>query len=288
MQSEPNTQNIDPGEVGIAPETEPPGRIYKQVVREVLARIDQRLADIEKQGAAQAVGAEATASGARSARGSFGRRVKRGFIGLLLLAGLGGAAFAWQRYDGEAAKAVAERWTPQFVLNALATKDNQDAAQEPDGAAAGQAATDASATAPQQAMAEGDGGTTAAGPMDMAQLVQKMAHDIESLQQGIEQLKASQDQMSRDSAKAAEQFKASEDELIRMLLRVSEQNAPKTTGQASAGPAGPNVTARSRTPQGNGSQAGGAQSRTSGSPPRSAATRQRNQTPSFFLSRRPS
>ena len=122
MQSEPNTQNIDPGEIGIAPETEPPGRIYKQVVREVLARIDQRLADIEKQGASQA--AQATASGAGSAPGSFGRRVKRGFIGLLLLAGLGGAAYAWQRYDRDAAKDMAERWTPQFVLNALWTGED--------------------------------------------------------------------------------------------------------------------------------------------------------------------
>jgi hypothetical protein len=36
MQSEPNPQQIDPGEVGIAPENEELGQVYKQVVREVL------------------------------------------------------------------------------------------------------------------------------------------------------------------------------------------------------------------------------------------------------------
>src|SRR5437762_5634594 len=44
MQPAPNTQDVDPNEIGIVPENEElVGYVYKRVVREVLARIDQRL-----------------------------------------------------------------------------------------------------------------------------------------------------------------------------------------------------------------------------------------------------
>ncbi len=122
MQSEPKTQEIDPKVVGIAPETtEPPGRIYKQVVREVLARIDQRLADIER----QAVTEPREGQPAAAERAPIGRRLKRVFVGLLLLAGFVGAVFAWQHSDGEAAKALVARWTPGFLSNVPSTPDNQ-------------------------------------------------------------------------------------------------------------------------------------------------------------------
>ena len=71
------TPEIDPKEVGITPEAEPPGRIYKQVVREVLARIDQRLADIERQAVTDPSDGQPQAG-----RAPLGGRLKR----LLLLA----------------------------------------------------------------------------------------------------------------------------------------------------------------------------------------------------------
>jgi hypothetical protein len=49
-----------------------------------------------------------------------------------------------------------------------------------------------------------------------------MARDIAGLQQGIEQLKAGQEQMTRDNAKLAEQLKASQDQLTRVMARASE------------------------------------------------------------------
>ena len=79
MQSEPKTPEIDPRDVGIAPETEPPGRIYKQVVREVLARIDQRLADIERRAVTEPAEEHA------GLRAPLRNRLKRGSIGLLVL-----------------------------------------------------------------------------------------------------------------------------------------------------------------------------------------------------------
>jgi len=275
MQSEPNTQEIDPREVGITPESEPPGRIYKQVVREVLARIDQRLADIEKQAVTEPSDGQSPAR----ARGWLGRRLKRGFVGALVVAGVIGAAVAWQRFDGDAAKAMVARMTPRFVVNMLSTPDNQEGVQDTGAVTVGTAgdgrmnsdlrstAMDAAAGSPDRMAPDGDG-QTAAAPADLATTIEKMSRDITTLTQGIEQLKASQEQMSRDNAKATEQFKASEDQLIRMLLRVSEQQSPQPRTAA--------PTQQARTPQ----------TRTAATPARGTAARPRQALPSFF-SRRP-
>ena len=65
MQSTQNVQQIDPSEVGLAPEK--PGKasydqLYRRVLREVLTRIDTRLAAIERPGvAADAAAAASTA-----------------------------------------------------------------------------------------------------------------------------------------------------------------------------------------------------------------------------------
>jgi hypothetical protein len=233
MQSEPKTPEIDPRDVGIAPETEPPGRIYKQVVREVLARIDQRLADIERHAVTEPT------EGHAAVRAPIRQRLKRGSIGLLVLAGVVGAALLWERSDGDTAKAMVARFTPRFLTNASSTQDDQEAAQGAGAMTVGTAADARTSSDARPAMGDGpavldrttpelDGQqTTALASPDMASTIEKMSRDIVNLGQGIEQLKASQEQLSRDSAKATEQFKASEDQLIRMLLRVSEQQTPQ-------------------------------------------------------------
>jgi hypothetical protein len=271
--SEPKTQEIDPREVGITPEAEPPGRIYKQVVREVLARIDQRLADIER----QAVSEPADGQPHAGARAPLGKRLKRGAIALLLVGGVVGAALLWQQSDGDTAKAMVARFTPRFLTSAPSPQDDQETGSVTVGTAAdGRASSDvrsALADVPTSAMdhatPEPDGQTAAAPPTDLASTIEKMSRDMVSLAQGIEQLKASQEQLSRDSAKATEQFKASEDQLIRMLLRVSEQQNPQPKSVAA-------TPSRTRTPQ----------ARTAASPPRGAASRPRQGLPGLF-SRRP-
>ena len=50
-----------------------------------------------------------------------------------------------------------------------------------------------------------------------------MARDLATVQQGIEQLKANQEQLASDNAKAVEQFKASQEQMTRLVARVSEQ-----------------------------------------------------------------
>ena len=287
MQSEPRTQEkvqektqeVDPREVGITPETEPPGRIYKQVVREVLARIDQRLADIEKQAVAEPSDGQPHAE-----RPTRGRRLKRGLIGLLLAAGLIGGTLVWLRSDGDSAKGMIARLTPRFVANLLSTPDNQEAVQEDGGVTVGTAAGDArSSSDAHSAMAEAPAGSLdrvtseTNGPMsaspsaNVSTTIEKMSRDIETLTQGIEQLRVGQEQLSRDSAKASEQFKASEDQLIRMLLRVSEQQSPQPKSVAATPP-------RTRTPQ---------QARTAASPPRGTVARPRQGGLPGLFSRRP-
>jgi hypothetical protein len=58
----------------------------------------------------------------------------------------------------------------------------------------------------------------------LTQLLQSMARDLATLGQGIEQLKASQEQMARDNANAAAQFKASQEQMARVLAKASEQS----------------------------------------------------------------
>jgi hypothetical protein len=269
MQTESKTQEIDPKEVGITPETEPPGRIYKQVVREVLARVDQRLADIERQAVTEPPEGQPH-GGERTPRAG---RLKRGVLGLLVVAGVIGAVVVWERSDGDGAKAMVARFTPRFVTNLLSTQDNQEAAQESGGRTAGDPSTspDAPAAPTDRSTAEVDGQNAAApAPADVATTIEKMSRDMAALAQGIEQLKASQEQMSRDSTKATEQFKASEDQLIRMLLRASEQQTPQPKSVAATPP-------RTRTPQ----------ARTAASPPRATVAHPRQGGLPGFFARRP-
>jgi len=51
-----------------------------------------------------------------------------------------------------------------------------------------------------------------------------MAHDLATVEQGIEQLKASQERMASDNARAVEQLRASPEEMTRLVARASEQD----------------------------------------------------------------
>ena len=59
----------------------------------------------------------------------------------------------------------------------------------------------------------------------MARDLATVGQEIEALKAGIEQLKANQEQMARDNARAAEQFKASQEEIARDIAKASEAKA---------------------------------------------------------------
>jgi hypothetical protein len=56
-----------------------------------------------------------------------------------------------------------------------------------------------------------------------------MARDLANVQQGIEQLKTSQEEMVRENARTAEQLKASQEQMARAIANASEQNLQRRT-----------------------------------------------------------
>ena len=57
-----------------------------------------------------------------------------------------------------------------------------------------------------------------------------MARNLANVEQQIEQLKASQEQMASDNAKTVERLKASQEQMARLVAKASEQNLrPKTS-----------------------------------------------------------
>ncbi len=137
---------------------------------------------------------------------SIGGRVIRACIGFLLAVCLAVAASLWPSY-GDAAKQIVARWVPQFALTSSSPQDNAGLPEQP---AAVQASA-AKAEPPAQTAPESVASTSATLSPESTQLLQSMAGDLAHAQQEIEQLKASiaelkasQQQMSRDTAKVSE------------------------------------------------------------------------------------
>src|ERR1700681_529064 len=166
----------------------------------------------------------------RGDRRSIGGRAIRACIGFLLAVCLAVAASLWQSY-GDAAKQIVARWVPQFALTSSSPQDNPGLPAQP-GPAPVQASA-AKAVPPAQTAPEGVASAGATLSPESTQLLQSMAGDLAHAEQEIEQLKASiaelkasQQQMSRDTAKVSEarvsEAKASE-------ARVAEAKASEQT-----------------------------------------------------------
>jgi hypothetical protein len=142
-------------------------------------------------------------SGQRSSHGKWLRRAALTF--LFAFVGVFATA-AWDRYGGRA-QAMLTNYTPEFSLASLMPTSlfsgRAAVAAQPSDTAAPQAAD--------QPVAADNAAPSAAVASDSAQLLQSMARDVASLNQqltelkaSIAQLKAGQDQLSRDMAKAPE------------------------------------------------------------------------------------
>jgi pyruvate/2-oxoglutarate dehydrogenase complex dihydrolipoamide acyltransferase (E2) component len=236
MQTVPNPQDVDPNEIGIVPENEElVGYVYKRVVREVLARIDQRLAEIEKQAAPDAsedsvFRTTSTANGRPSLLRRWGARAAIG--ALLSIAVIGGAA-AWYFSDADGPRTLVARWVPLFGSSSSAPQEGQSGAKDGqdmpiDLSPRGVQTTATDGAAPQPASLptsppDNDMRAAAAGSGELAPLMQKLTSEIETLGQGIDRLRMSQDQLGRDNALAMQQLQAGQDQLTR-LIKPTAQN----------------------------------------------------------------
>jgi hypothetical protein len=155
-------------------------------------------------------------------RSSIGRRAIRGVIGFVIALSIIVGAAAWQLY-GDAAIQMVASLVPQLGLASSASPRVSGLAEQ--ARSAGVQASDVAAASEQSAESDPQGSVpTAAASPAAAPTLQSMARDVatlgqkvEQLQATIEQLKAGQDQMSRDLARGPEgktsEAKASEQNL---------------------------------------------------------------------------
>jgi hypothetical protein len=149
-------------------------------------------------------------------KSSFGRRALRAIAALLLTLGIGAAALSWQTF-GYAAKKALFSWAPKWAIAASLPLEKLGLASEStpsdDPPVAAPAATAASDQSPSDTGTPGNTAATTAVPSsDTAQQLQSMARDlananqqVETLKASIAELKASQQQMTRDLAKVSDQ-----------------------------------------------------------------------------------
>ena len=234
MDSSASTKQTDPRDAGsglstqdtelVARADERLAHAYEQIIRadEELARFNEQISKLEKK------------SANRRRRPSQGRPALRGLVGLLLTAGICTAAFAWQSY-GETVRPMISRWVPQQAAASSLPSEAPKLAAQQSPPAVQVAAADATVsqlpppaqTAPQDA--------AAAIAAEQTQVLQTMARDLASVQQEIEQLKASQAELARENARTTEQLKANQEQMARMIANASEQNLrPRTTAAPTA------------------------------------------------------
>jgi len=227
---------------------------YEQLTRadEELGRVNEQLSKLEHDAR--------DPSAVPRRRPLRGGQAQRGFIGLLLAACIFVAAFVSQSSYGHATRPFIARWVPQLIPTPSLSPEKPrlpaQLSQNTDQAAAAESVqprSTPSALAGPQDVAP----TAAPVPPELSQVIQTTAQDLASVEQGVEQLKASQAQMASDNAKVVEQLKASQaqmasdnanvveqlkasqEQITRLIARINEQNPrPK----ASTSPPSPIAT----------------------------------------------
>lgn len=207
-------------------------------VHEQIKSADEQLASMETQLSRQE--REAPRSHSRRSRD---RPWLRSIVGLLLAAYIGAAAFISQSSYGDAVARSAPQLVSALTLPVeklmLFTQPNRSSVQ-----------LAAAEPAPPAQIAPHNATPTAVqvSPEPAAKLLETMARDLANVEREIEQLKASQQQLASDNAKAIEQIeasqeqaardiarnvellKASQEQIAQLIARASEQNLrPKTS-----------------------------------------------------------
>src|SRR5215831_17834027 len=196
MDSTPSPKSAEPEEALVARADERLAHAYGQIARadEQLARVTEQLAKLERDATPQPF----TPPYRRPSRG---RPALRGFVGLLLAACIFGAAFASQSSYGDAAKLALARWAPQLASSLPQEKPALVAGQPDSPTVQMVAAASAAAQPTLSAEAAPQDAAPIAAPMppELRQSLEALERHLTTLEQAIEQLKASQDQVASDN-----------------------------------------------------------------------------------------
>ena len=205
---------------------------YEQIARadDELTRVTEKLSRMENEAARR----PAAAYNPQRSRGSG----SRGLIAFFLTACIGGAAFASHSSYGEAARETIAPFVPSYISTSwLAVAKPQDAAQQTSSPVQLAAAETTllqptpSAQTPMQAIPSAPAAAPVPASPDLTQMLQSMAHDIATVEQGIEQLKANQAQMAADNARAIEGLRASQEQLTHLAARPADKPSTKPAAQ---------------------------------------------------------
>lgn len=239
-------------DVLVAQADEQLSHVHEQLARadEQLARVTEQLEKLEREGTGEP-------SPEPASQPSRAEPARRSHIGTSLLSaacifGTIVAFLVWQSSRG-GAKLGVTRWTPQLVSTSSLPPENPPLPARPDPpsvqvAAAEEVTTQAAPLAqppPQDAAptVTAAAPTTAGTNPELTQSLQTMTRDLTKLEQSVAELKAKQDRMASDYAKAIEQLKARQEDMTRRLASVSAQNA---TPRASPPRSNPPRRARER------------------------------------------
>jgi hypothetical protein len=189
---------------------------------EQLVQVDETAVRLVKQKKATRHPSDEQPRLAEPGRGSSrGRLVLRSLMGLLAVACIGVAAFAWPSPHGQAA--------PEPISTSSVSIEKKELHPQPAPSNAGVAAkTDAElpqrSSQAQTTLQRAAPVAPTAAPMapDLAQSIQMITRELANVEQGIDQLKTGQAQMVRDNAELAEQLKATQ-EMARNNADLAEQ-----------------------------------------------------------------
>jgi uncharacterized protein YoxC len=214
----------------------------KQMRDALISRVDEQLAHVHEQiksADEQLASLEAQVSRQeREAPRSHSRRSRerpwlRGIVGLLLAAYIVAAAFVSQSSYSD----TVARWSPRLVSALTLPLEKLVLFTQPDPSSVQLAAAE---PVPPAQIAPHDVTSTAVPVSpEPAKVLQTMARDLANVEREIEQLKASQQQLASDNAKAIEQIKTSQEQAARdiarnvELLKASQEQVAQLIARAS-------------------------------------------------------
>jgi hypothetical protein len=258
MNRAPNLQDSAASQTRTTPEKERTDYDYKEIAREVLARIDQRLADLEGSpsppsealddpGAEDAGEVEPVGDGMNpDDQSALVSLALRGLFGLVAVASLVGAiAYLWAHLDS--AEQTVAQLSPRAMLSSVMPEEKAQPVAEPSPRAVAEA-TSAQAAMPAQAAAPAQAGTQAQAALaasparaasdndksapapvspELAALLRKLDRDVAGLAQAVNELRLAQQQASQqasdDTTKSADEIKAGVNQLARSIVRAEQE-----------------------------------------------------------------